>query len=111
MRVGRLELHSDKAFGKILEHHHICEALIDLFELFFDNTNFVIRNMRGNFGAMEVPLTAGTKSWTRWVSAQEVIEISRCSNYFLLLESRCNSCPFRIGHDLPMSGRTVGDDA
>ena len=32
MRVGRLELHSDKAFGKILEHHHICEALIDLFE-------------------------------------------------------------------------------
>ena len=33
-----MELHSDKAFGKILEHHHICEALIDLFEFFFDNT-------------------------------------------------------------------------
>jgi hypothetical protein len=27
MKVGRMELHSDKAFGKILEHHHICEAL------------------------------------------------------------------------------------
>ena len=31
-RDGRLELHSGKAFGKILEHHHICEALIDLFD-------------------------------------------------------------------------------
>jgi hypothetical protein len=52
-KVGRVELHSDKAFGKVLEHRHICEGLIDLFGLFFGNTNSVIRSMLGDSGFIE----------------------------------------------------------
>ena len=73
MKVGRLELHSDKAFGKILEHHHICETLIDFFQLFFDNTNFVSRSMFWNFGVIEAGLHTAVRRviWIR-ISAQEV---------------------------------------
>lgn len=77
-KVGRLELHSDKAFGKILEHRHICETLIDFFRLFFDNINFVSRSMFWNFGVFEAVLHTAVRrvGWVR-ISVQEVFEVSR----------------------------------
>jgi hypothetical protein len=62
MKVGRMELHSDKAFGKILEHHHICEALIDLFD-FSSIIPFCHSKHAGGFWYHRGS-NSGTRRWT-----------------------------------------------